>query len=155
MHHLHFQSFVRADLSEVWDFFSNPNQLEYLTLPELKFKNHGESEPTMFAGRVLKHSLEAFPGIRIEWISEIVQWQPQNYFKDVQISGPFKYWHHLHRFKKETYGVRVFDDVYFDLPLGFVGDVAYRFWLKQQQLKAFAYRNQKLLEHFETSHEIS
>ena len=58
--------------------------------------------------------------VRLNWISEIIDWQPNQSFIDVQVRGPYAKWHHTHTFHELNGGTQVCDRVQYELPLGIV-----------------------------------
>jgi ligand-binding SRPBCC domain-containing protein len=64
-------------------------------------------------------------GIRWRMTSTISAYERPGYFVDEQVSGPFKYWRHAHRFQSDGHGGTVMSDVVdFAAPFGPLGTVA-------------------------------
>ncbi|GAA4203894.1 hypothetical protein GCM10022252_62210 [Streptosporangium oxazolinicum] len=64
-------------------------------------------------------------GIRWRMTSRISVYDRPGYFVDEQVSGPFKRWHHAHRFRSDGRGGTVMSDVIdFAAPFGFLGAIA-------------------------------
>jgi len=104
-------------LHEAWAFFSNPQNLNGMTPPDLEFQTlSGDDEP-MFAGQIIVHRIRVLPLIWTNWVTEIVEVADHAYFIDEQRSGPYRFWHHLHRFDAIAGGVRMLDRVHYALPL--------------------------------------
>ena len=78
----------------------------------------------------------------IRWTTEIIEWDPPHRLVDLQLKGPYRLWHHEHRFVAEGKGTRMFDEVRYELPFGFLGSLAHRLKVKQDVAGIFAYRKQ-------------
>lgn len=107
---------VMFPLPLVWEFFSNPENLAELTPPEAAFEV-GEVDGPVYAGQILSHRVRILPGIKLNWVTEIVQVEPGRSFVDAQQSGPFGFWRHRHVFESEGDTTRVMDFVHWALPL--------------------------------------
>jgi len=60
-------------------------------------------------------------GVTWTMTSTITQWDRPRCFVDEQRSGPFKSFHHEHRFEPVEHGTRLVDHVQFEAPLGILG----------------------------------
>lgn len=145
-HVLEREQWVPRPLAEVFEFFSNAKNLEILTPPWLKF-------------RILAVPIAIEPGTRIRyrigwhglpmgWTTEILEWSPPHQFVDLQLSGPYKLWHHTHRFESARGGTKLTDVVRYALPMGPFGEIAHKLWVKRDVERIFAYRQQKIEEMF-------
>lgn len=85
--------------SDVFEFFSDPFNLERITPRFLRFRILSSRPIVLAAGTHLEYSLALF-GVRFRWKTLIEQWLPQESFVDVQLSGPYKLWRHTHTFTK-------------------------------------------------------
>ena len=47
----------------------------------------------------------------MRWRTKITAWQPPNAFEDLQLQGPYKLWHHTHRFQAIDRGTLIHDRV--------------------------------------------
>ena len=103
-------------LQEAWTFFSEPKNLIKLTPSEMKMKllkkeaGQGELHETVVFGFKL---LGIIPQ---KWKSEIRDWNPPHSFRDIQITGPYRQWNHLHRLEEFNEGVKVIDHIKYALP---------------------------------------
>jgi hypothetical protein len=88
---------------------------------------------------LIKYSLRwrIFP---IRWTTEIIEWDPPHRFVDLQLKGPYKFWHHEHRFVAEGNGTRITDEVQYLLPFGPLGSIAHALKVKKDVQTIFAYR---------------
>ena len=83
-------------LSEAWEFLSNPKNLSILTPTEMNFTIISKDEKPMYAGQVIQYSVTPIAGIKATWISEITHLEEGKYFVDLQLYGPYAFWHHKH-----------------------------------------------------------
>jgi ligand-binding SRPBCC domain-containing protein len=97
---------------------------------------------------VVIYKVKIAPALYANWVTEITQMEAPHYFVDEQRFGPYKFWHHLHRFAPTEGGVLAEDVIHYGLyggPLASVIDAA----VVQRQLKAiFAFRKRVLAELF-------
>jgi ligand-binding SRPBCC domain-containing protein len=90
---------IDAPLDEVWDFFTNPRNLQRITPESMNFKHEYEPDgEKVYPGMLLVYKVSPIAGIPLEWITEITEVQPKKRFVDDQRKGPFAMWHHIHEF---------------------------------------------------------
>ena len=136
-------------LDEAWDFFSHPKNLAVMT-PEylnLRFTNELFGEE-MYAGQVMTYNVKPLLGIPMFWMTEITHVQPKRFFVDEQRFGPYALWHHQHHFRKVTGGVEMTDLIHYKAPMGPLGDLAVRLFIRRQLEGIFAFRRRKVEELF-------
>ncbi|MFP4316545.1 MAG: SRPBCC family protein [Desulfovibrionales bacterium] len=112
---------LAAPLQEVWTFFSDPSNLCDITPEWLGFTMTCPRSEHTYAGQILTYSVRPFPGMRLQWVTEITHMAPPHFFVDEQRTGPYRLWHHEHRFRKVESGTEAEDLVHYILPLGVVG----------------------------------
>lgn len=129
---------------EVFDFFADAHNLETLTPKLLNFHVETPSPIVMKQGLLIDYSLRLH-GIPLRWQSEISTWEPPFRFDDRQIRGPYRLWHHEHRFEEQDGGTLCLDDIHYRVPGGFL---VHRLFVKPDLVRIFEYRHQKMLELF-------
>lgn len=135
---------------EAWAFFSNPRNLDGMTPPDLAFDTlSGDDEP-MFAGQIIIHRVRILPGIWSRWVTEIVEVDEGQYFIDEQRSGPYRFWHHLHRFEPCAEGVMMLDRVHYALPFHPFSAPMDSLFIRPQLEKIFTFRREFLERRFPT-----
>lgn len=67
----------------------------------------------------------------------------------IQLKGPYKLWHHEHRFVAEGNGTRILDEVQYLLPFGVRGSIAHRLKVKKDVETIFTYRKAAVEQLFE------
>jgi len=136
---------VPLSLEESWNFFSSPANLKILTPEHLGFEITNDLEnKKMYAGQIIAYTIRPVLNFPIEWVSEITDVQEPHYFIDQQRFGPYKFWHHEHRFNPISNGVELVDIVYYKMPFGILGKALHYLKVKQDLQTIFAYRQKKL-----------
>ncbi len=134
-------------LTEAWDFFSSPANLQKITPPKMGFQiisqHHGHK---MYAGQIIEYKVKPILGIPIYWMTEITQVNDHKFFIDEQRFGPYSLWHHQHHFEENEKGVLMSDIVHYKLPFWILGDLANSLFVKKQLEDIFEYRFKKAEE---------
>ncbi|HEX7287492.1 MAG TPA: SRPBCC family protein [Candidatus Angelobacter sp.] len=138
-HKLVREQMVPRPLSQVFEFFSRAENLQTITPPWLSFNVLRVRPQVVRKGTLIDYRLKVH-GLPLGWTSEIVIWEPPHRFVDVQVRGPYKLWHHTHRFAEESGGTRITDEVLYQLPLGLLGDLAHWALVRRDVKKIFEYR---------------
>jgi ligand-binding SRPBCC domain-containing protein len=141
------EQFVPRPLDEVFAFFSKAENLQKLTPAWLDFRILSVDPVPVQKGTLIKYALRwgIFP---IRWTTEITEWQPPCHFVDLQLKGPYKLWHHEHRFAAEGNGTRITDEVQYLLPFGVLGSIAHTLKVKSDVRRIFAYRTEVVRQLF-------
>ncbi|HTR30630.1 MAG TPA: SRPBCC family protein [Puia sp.] len=142
---LHTVQIIPCTLSQAWEFFTNPDNLRLITPDYLDFnivsKYHGAA---MYPGQLIEYRVKPLLRIPVYWMTEITQVEQQKYFVDEQRFGPYRFWHHQHHFRAVNAGVEMTDIVHWRAPMGILGNVANRLFLRERVEGIFAYRFQKV-----------
>ena len=136
------EMWVDAPIDKVFEFFSNPANLEQITPPWLKFKMVQPEHLSIGPGTIIDYRLRLH-GIPITWQSEITEWNPPNHFIDVQTKGPYRHWAHTHEFNEAGTGTFIRDSVDYKVPGGYLVD---RLFVRKDIERIFTYRKSKLRE---------
>jgi ligand-binding SRPBCC domain-containing protein len=129
---------------EVFAFFADPENLERITPPWLRFRIV-EAPQELERGSLLRYRLRLF-GVPIGWRTEIAQWVPPRAFTDVQLAGPYPLWVHTHRFAPVEDGTEVYDHVRYRVPRGPLAPLVQRRLFAPWLDAIFAYRHRRLAE---------
>ena len=140
---LSFEQQVARPRPEVFDFFSRAENLEILTPPWLNFKILDVKPQPVQQGTLINYSLRVH-GVPLRWTSEIVEWKPPRHFVDLQLRGPYKLWRHEHRFEERDGGTLISDTINLALPLGLLGQLAYKIKVKSDIEEIFTFRKEKI-----------
>jgi ligand-binding SRPBCC domain-containing protein len=73
---------------------------------------------------------------------------PPREFVQIQLAGPYKFWHHTHRFERQRGGTCITDIVQYALPLGPLGWLANALWVRRYVRRMLAYRRKRIGEMF-------
>jgi ligand-binding SRPBCC domain-containing protein len=159
------EQWVPYSLEQIFDFFSNPDNLPVL-MPEWQGARidkasivappqppHARfvSQPAA-AGLGSRLTLSFFPfphaPFRLRWEAEISEFGWDTHFCDLQLRGPFAYWKHCHYFRRQNQlgleGTVIMDDLEYELPFGLAGQLAHSIFLRRQIERAFANRQGQL-----------
>jgi ligand-binding SRPBCC domain-containing protein len=131
---------VRRPLPEVFAFFSKPENLEVLTPKTLGFRILTPSPVNMKEGAVIDYTI-AVAGFPVRWTTLISSYEPQHRFVDLQLKGPYSFWHHTHTFTETENGTLIDDEVRYSMPYGALGVVAHALFVKRQLRTIFARRS--------------
>ncbi|MEO0415816.1 MAG: SRPBCC family protein [Verrucomicrobiota bacterium] len=134
-------------LKEAWEFFVYPQNLDDITPAEMGFETVGGGDERIFPGAIIEHRVKVAPLVKVTWVTEITQVVEQDYFIDEQRFGPYKFWHHRHRFEACSEGVNIHDHVHYALPLSPLGDIGH-FLIRKKLDEIFGFRTKVLDQHF-------
>ena len=147
MYRLDRQQIVPRPRDEVFAFFAEARNLEMLTPAFLKFRILSPLPLEMRSGTLIDYQIR-LGGVPLRWRTRIETFEAPVRFIDVQLSGPYRCWHHVHEFQDIPGGTQVFDRVTYDLPFGFLGALAQRLLVRRTLERIFEYRQQRLAELF-------
>jgi len=136
----------RRTIVEAFRFFSEPRNLERLTPAFLHFKFLSTPPDVMKPGDVIDYRIRLY-GVPVHWRTRIEVVEAPNRFVDVQEKGPYALWRHSHSFRDLGGGeTEMKDRVEYAMPLGVVGEIAYRLFVARSLAQIFEYREHKLAE---------
>ena len=135
------KQYVDRPIDEVFAFFSRAENLQKLTPSWLHFRILSVNPSPVRKGTLIRYALRwrVFP---IRWTTEIIEWDPPHRFVDLQLKGPYRLWHHEHRFVAEGNGTRIFDEVRYELPFGMLGSLVHWLKVRRDVEGIFAYRRE-------------
>ena len=131
------------EIEDVFNFFSNPENLKNITPNSLSFKIITPKPINMSKGILLDYTIKLFR-FSVHWRTYISDYDPPNYFVDQQIKGPYTFWHHTHIFKKVKGGVEIIDKIKYSVPLGCLGRIINKIWIRNDLNKIFDYRKKMI-----------
>lgn len=137
---------IRVD--EAWAFFSDPRNLAILTPPDMRFALTSEAPAAIYPGLIRTYRLRPLLGLPATWVTEITHVDPGQRFIDEQRIGPYRLWHHEHRFRPLAGGTEVRDDIWYALPGGPLGGFVHRGLVRGRLRRIFAFRRRALAERF-------
>lgn len=139
-------------IEQAWTFFSDPNNLSKITPDNMGFHITSKPQREMYEGQLITYQIGIFPFIKNNWVTEITAVKHQHYFIDEQRFGPYILWHHEHHFASQKNGVLMTDKIFFKLPFGVLGNLAFHLFVKKQLSRIFSFRFDKLNLMFGTPH---
>jgi ligand-binding SRPBCC domain-containing protein len=153
----HFKVLLDAPLEAVWAFHEQIEQgLAALSPPGMGVRITRADKPAVGAQVVIhmKAPPLSWLGREMQWVAKYVEYTPPQGespnrragFVDEQVQGPFKRWRHRHTFEEALDEGRTkvwaIDEVDYAAPLGPLGWVADRLFLRRQIARGFAYRQE-------------
>ena len=140
IHRIERTQIVPAGLEQVFEFFSLARNLESLTPDWLRFEILTPEPIQMRRGTTIDYRLRLH-GIPLRWTTLIEHWEPGRGFIDVQLSGPYRLWSHLHEFEEHPQGTLVRDEVLYALPGGALGNLAHPLFVGRDLRRVFEFRH--------------
>lgn len=131
---------VRLPLEETFAFFCDARNLEMLTPEWLSFRLLTPAPIDMRRGTVIDYRIRIH-GFPVRWRTEITEWDPPHRFIDLQLRGPYRWWHHEHRFEPCGEGTRIIDEVEYRAPLRWI---SHALFVRRDVERIFDYRAQAL-----------
>jgi len=141
------QQWIPRPIAEVFSFFSDAHNLEQITPPWLGFKILSMSTDSITEGTEICYRLRLH-GIPFFWRTEILEWNPPHGFVDVERAGPFKLWHHTHKFEADGERTRMTDCVDYMLHFGSLGRIVDALKVRSDVRRIFDYRRLRIEELF-------
>ncbi|MCD0478182.1 SRPBCC family protein [Chryseobacterium sp. LC2016-29] len=149
IHQLQRQQQLNCDIKTAWKFFSSANNLSEITPKDMNFVVRTQlSDYEMYEGMLIDYYVSPLLGIKLKWQTEITEVNFEKSFTDFQKKGPFKLWNHFHEFIMNDKGVLMMDTVSYELPFGFLGEIAHSVMVKKKLEHIFDYRFKILEETF-------
>ncbi len=134
---------------DVFPFFAETLNLERLTPAFLHFKVLSQEPAEIGRGTLIRYRLR-LRGLPVRWLTRIEQWQPARRFVDLQLKGPYRYWHHTHDFEPDSGGTLMRDTVRYAMRAGPIGEVVHDRLVVRDLAKIFDYRVEQIAKIFET-----
>jgi ligand-binding SRPBCC domain-containing protein len=133
--------------AEVFAFFADPSNLERITPRFLRFRILTPPPIRMEAGALIDYQLRLY-GVPIRWRTRIESMEPGASFTDIQLSGPYRRWHHRHEFVEVAGGTEMRDLVDYELPLGPLGALARWLFVRRSLERIFDFRRDTVAKIF-------
>jgi ligand-binding SRPBCC domain-containing protein len=144
IHKLERTQVVPIALRAAFDFFSNPRNLERLTPDIVHFQFLKPPPEKVAPGTILEYWLRLY-GVPIKWRTRIESVEAPTRFIDVQDKGPYAMWRHIHSFREvDADHTEILDQVEFAMPLGLLGELAYRILVAGSLQQIFDFREAAL-----------
>ena len=132
---------LKMPIDKAWDFFSRPENLQRITPSSMGFKITSVVDSKAYAGQIITYKVNVLPGITSNWVTEITQVVENKFFIDEQRFGPYKMWHHEHKFIELPSGNTLMTDkISYKIPLGLLGHLAHKLFVRKQLTSIFKHR---------------
>lgn len=148
VHRIEQRQFLPLRLEDAWSYFATPKHLEEMTPPDLNFEILSQTPATVHNGLMIAYRIRAIAGLPMNWLTEIKYVEARTRFVDEQRSGPFAFWFHEHRFEEVQGGIDMIDQVHYVMPLGMLGLMAHRLFVRKRLEAIFSFRKAYLAQRF-------
>lgn len=145
LHVLERSQLIPLEMPTVFSFFQDPHNLALITPAWLNFRVRRVSDKTLREGTRISYTIR-WLGLPMRWESLIDHYEKDVCFADRMIRGPYTSWYHLHSFRSFVRGVEIADRVEYELPMGWLGDIAHCVMVKRQLRAIFDYRARRIVE---------
>ncbi|GAB6143100.1 SRPBCC family protein [Desulfocicer niacini] len=134
---------VNSTIEKVWEFISNPANLNGITPPSLAFEIKSPLPQEMFNGLLIEYEIKIPLWGRRTWVTEIKHIRPHCSFVDEQRLGPYSFWYHYHEIRAVDNGVKILDHVTYSPPFSLLGRAVHPFLIRPLLDEIFDYRRER------------
>lgn len=145
VHKIYREQQLNCDIEKAWEFFSSANNLAVITPKNMNFTVLTKLESDeIYEGMIIDYTVSPIMKVPMKWQTQITQVDFQRSFTDFQQKGPYKLWNHFHEFILNENGVLIKDTVTYELPMGFLGEIAHHLFVKSKLKNIFDFRYEVL-----------
>ena len=142
-HFLEFKTQLYRPMQEVFEFFSNAENLNKVTPPEVSFSMLTPMPVKMQVGTLIDYRIK-LSGIPFFWRTQISLWEPnESRFVDEQVKGPYVFWRHEHTFEDKGGYILMTDRLHYLSPGWFLEPLIDKFFIRPRIEKIWGYRDQQ------------
>jgi ligand-binding SRPBCC domain-containing protein len=141
-HFLEFETKLYRPLAEVFEFFSNAENLNKVTPTEVSFSMLTPMPVKMQVGALIDYRI-ILSGIPFFWRTQVSVWQPPYRFVDEQAKGPYVFWHHEHTFEDKGSYILMTDRLHYLSPGWFLEPLIDKLFIRPRIEKIWGYREQQ------------
>ncbi|HEY0459482.1 MAG TPA: SRPBCC family protein [Pyrinomonadaceae bacterium] len=135
------ESIIKATPERVFGFHELADAFERLVPPWENAKIIQKADIKQIGSRA-KIEQKIFGIFPMLWIAEHTKYEPPKMFEDVQISGPFASWRHRHIVLPHEPGAILRDEIEYEPPMSFFGEIAAPYLIVPKLEKLFDYRHE-------------
>ena len=134
------ESVIKASPERVFAFHELPDAFERLMPPWENANVLQKADISKIGSRAIIE-MKIFGLFSSKWVAEHTKYDPPRMFEDVQISGPFKSWRHEHIVLPHAEGACLRDEIHYEPPFSFLGEIAAPLAIVPKLEKMFEYRH--------------
>ncbi len=135
------ESVINASPERVFSFHELPDAFTLLVPPWEDARVIQKADISVIGSRAIIE-MKILGLIPTRWVAEHTAYDPPRMFEDIQISGPFKSWRHRHIIEPHEQGALLRDEIDFEPPMSFIGDLAAPIFILPKIKKMFEYRHE-------------
>lgn len=136
-------SYINCEVSDLFDFHLDTNNLTYITPSDTKVelltKDFKPIQSQILRIKSTKYFIPMYWEVKIEKIDN------PNLLVDLALKSPFAFWEHKHIFIKHGNMSELKDVITYSLPFGFIGKI-FNFLIRKDIEKMFNYRHKMTKE---------
>ena len=134
------ESIIKASPESVFAFHELPDALQRLT-PPWESALVVQQAPDLHIGSRAIVETRILGFLPARWVAQHTAYDPPRMFEDVQVQGPFRRWRHRHIIKPHAAGAVLRDEIEYEPPLGFIGQLATPLIIMPRLERVFEYRH--------------
>lgn len=134
------ETVIKASPERVFAFHALPDAFERLVPPWENAKVVQKADISVIGSRAIIEQ-KIFGLVPSRWVAEHTAYDPPRMFEDVQIEGPFASWRHRHTVEPHPEGAVLRDEIDFEPPMSFLGDLAAPLFIVPRIERMFEYRH--------------
>ena len=135
------ESVIKATPERVFAFHELPDAFERLVPPWENARIVQKADISQIGSRAIIEQ-KIFGLVPSRWVAEHTAYDPPRMFEDIQVEGPFASWKHRHIDEAHPEGAVLRDEIEFEPPMSFIGDLAAPLFIVPRIDKMFDYRHQ-------------
>ncbi|MCW5962212.1 MAG: SRPBCC family protein [Pyrinomonadaceae bacterium] len=117
------ESIIKASPETVFGFHEREDAFEMLMQPGEDAKIIQKADISKIGSQAIIE-VKLFGLIPVKWVAEHTKYDPPRMFEDVQISGPFSKWRHMHIVQPHRNGAVLRDEIEYEPPMSLLGRLA-------------------------------
>lgn len=145
MYHFEKSVIMNCPVEKAFDFHTDTNNLKQISPSSVKTEIIRIELPLVLNSEV-ELSVTQYGIFKSNWKVKITQYIKNEVIGDYMLKGPFKYWYHRHCFDVQAGKTIMTDRVDYELPFGFLGNIAHALFVKKAIQKMFEHRHKRTKE---------
>lgn len=134
------ETVIKASPERVFAFHELPDAFDRLVPPWETATVVQKADISVLGSRAIIEQ-KIFGIVPSRWVAEHTAYDPPRMFEDVLVSGPFSSWRHKHIVSPHEDGAILRDEIEFEPPMSFIGDLAAPIFIVPRIEKMFEYRH--------------